>query len=111
MGRGSRRWPMRTMSKSALRVAQEALAVGRAALPAYGSRFSRRDYTQPQLFALLVLKQFLPVDYRGVVARLAGWRDLRDALGLRKVPHYSTLAHAARRLLAGAAQAGLAEAH
>ena len=97
---------MRTMSKSALRVAREALAVGRAALPAYGSRFSRRDYTQPQLFALLVLKQFLRVDYRGVVALLAEWRDLRDVLGLRKVPHYSTLAHAARRLLARAEKGG-----
>ena len=97
---------MRRMSKSALCVAREALAVGRAALPAYGSRFSRRDYTQPQLFALLVLKQFLRVDYRGVVVLLAEWRDLRDALGLRKVPHYSTLAHAARRLLAGAEKGG-----
>ena len=93
---------MRRMSKSALRVAREALAVGRAALPPYGSRFSRHDYTQPQLFALLVLKQFLRTDYRGLVALVAEWRDLRHALGLRKVPHYSTLAHAARRLLAGA---------
>ena len=37
----------------------------------------------------------------GLVAVAAEWRDLRHALGLRKVPHYSTLAHAARRLLAG----------
>src|SRR5215213_5746323 len=99
MGRGPRRWPMRRMSKSALRVA-------RAALPPYGSRYSRHDYTQPQLFALLVLKQFLRTDYRGLVALVAEWRDLRHALGLRKVPHYSTLAHAARRLLAGAEKGG-----
>ncbi len=78
---------MRRMSKSVLRVAQEALAVGRAALPPYGSRFSRHDYTQPQLFALLVLKQFLRTDYRGLVVVAAEWRDLRHALGLRKVPH------------------------
>ena len=93
---------MRRMSKSALRVAREALAVGRAAVPPYGSRFSRHDYTQPQLFALLVLKQFLRADYRGLVALVAEWRDLRHALGLRKVPPHSTLAPAARRLLAGA---------
>ena len=93
---------MRSMSKSAVRVAREALAVGRAALPAYGSPCSRHDYTQPQLFALLALKQFLGADYRGLVALVAEWRELRHALGLRKVPHYSTLAHAARRLLAGA---------
>ena len=97
---------MRTMSKSALRVAREALAVGRAALPCYGGRFSRRDYTQPQLFALLVLKQFLRADYRGLVAMVAEWGELRRALGLRKVPHHSTLAHAAPRLLAGAERGG-----
>ena len=97
---------MRRMSKSALRVAREALAVGRTALPPYGSRFSRHDHTQPRLFALLVLKQFLRTDYRGLVALVAEWRDLRQVLGLRKVPHYSTLAHAARRLLAGAEKGG-----
>ena len=82
MGRGPWRWPMRRMSKSALRVARESLAVGRAALPPYSSRFSRHDYTQPQLFALLVLKQFFRTDYRGLVALAAEWRDLRHALRL-----------------------------
>ncbi len=93
---------MREMSKSALRVTREALAVGRAALPAYGSPYSRRDYTQAQLFALLVLRQFLRTDYRGVVSLVAEWGELRRALGLRKAPHYSTLAHASRRILADA---------
>jgi hypothetical protein len=97
---------MRTLSKSALRVAPEALAVGRAALPAYGSCFSRHDYTQPQLFALLVLKPFLRAAYRGLVPLLAEWRERRDVLGLRKVPPYSMLAHAAHRRLAGAEKGG-----
>jgi hypothetical protein len=95
------------MSKSATKVAREALATGRAALPEYGSRYSRRDYTQAQLFALLVLRQFLRTDYRGVVALVAEWSELRRVLGLTKVPHYSTLAHAARRLLADAEAGGL----
>ena len=34
-----------------------ALAVGRRALPRYGHRFSRHDFTLPQLFAILVLRQ------------------------------------------------------
>jgi hypothetical protein len=93
------------MSKSAVRVAREALAAGRAALPAYGSRFSRRDYTQAQLFALLVLRQFLRTDYRGVVTLVTEWTELRRTIGLTKVPHFSTLAHASRRILADA-QAG-----
>ena len=79
---------MRRMSKSAVRVARQALAAGRSALPEYGSRYSRRDYTQPQLVALLVLRQFLRTDYRGVVTLVAEWSELRRALGLAKVPHY-----------------------
>jgi hypothetical protein len=93
---------MRRMSKSAVRVAREALAAGRAALPEYGSRYSREDHTQPQLFALLVLRQFLRTDYRGVVALVAGWPELRCALGLAEVPYYSAPAHASRRILADA---------
>ena len=97
---------MRRMSKSAVRVAREALAAGRVALSEYGSRFSRHDYTQAQLFALLVLRQFLRTDYRGVVALVGEWAELRRALRLSKVPHYSTLAHASRRILADAEAGG-----
>jgi hypothetical protein len=95
------------MSKSAVRVAREALAAGWAGLPEYGSRFSRRDYTQAQLFALHVLRQFLRADHRDVVALVAEWAEWRRALGLLKVPHYSTLAHASRRILADAEAGGL----
>ena len=97
---------MRQMTKSAVRLARQALAVGRAALPAYSSRYSRKDYTQPQLCALLVLRQFLRTDYRGLTVLLAEWTELRRALGLKKVPHYSTLCYAERRLLAGAEKGG-----
>ena len=97
---------MRSMTKSALQVAHDALAAGGAALPPFASRFSRHDYTQPQLFALLVLRQFLRTDYRGLVTLVAEWRELREALGLTKVPHYSTLAYAASRLMAGAEKGG-----
>jgi len=97
---------MRAMTKSAVRLAREALAVGRASLPPYASRFSKHDFTQPQLFAMLVLRQFLKTDYRGVIALLAEWAEVRRALRLRKVPHYSTLCYAERRLLAGAEKGG-----
>ena len=90
---------MRSMTKSAVRVAREALAVGRRTFPAYGSRTSRHDFTQAQLFALLTLRQVLRTNHRGLVTLVAEWQELRKALELRKVPHYSTLAYAARRLL------------
>jgi len=87
------------MTKSPRAVAREALGLAQEALPAYSSKFSRRDFTQHQLLALLALKTFFKTDYRGVAAMLADFSDLRTDLGLEQVPHYSTLCKAARRLL------------
>jgi hypothetical protein len=89
----------RPMTKSPLALARTALATAREALPAYSSKFSRHDFTQHQLFALLALREFLRTDYRGLEAMLRDWGDLRDALGLAKVPDHSTLQKAAGRLL------------
>jgi hypothetical protein len=94
------------MTKSAVALAREALVVGRLALPPYSCPTSRHDYTQPQLFALLVLRQMLRLDYRGVVALVAEWTEVRQVLGLRKVPDQSTLCYAAHRLFAGAEKGG-----
>ena len=87
------------MTKSALAVAGHALATARAAVPAYSAKTSRKDYTQHQLFALLAVRQFLRLDYRGTEQLARDWSDLRAALGLTAVPDYSTLQRAAGRLL------------
>jgi Transposase domain (DUF772) len=87
------------MTKSAIALAREALGAGREALPAYSSPYSRRDFSLPQLFAILVLRKFFKTDYRGIVAMLAEWSDLRRTLGLGKVPNFSTLWYAERKLM------------
>jgi hypothetical protein len=95
----------RPMTKSPRRLAREALALARESLPAYSCPTSRRDFTQPQLFALLALKAFLKTDYRGVVAFAEDFPELQKDLGLSKVPHFSTLCYAERRLLKKGASA------
>ncbi len=65
----------------------------------YSCRTSRKDFTQHQLFAVLALKTFLKTDYRGVVAVLDDFAELRNDLGLSKVPDQSTLCYADQRLL------------
>lgn len=97
---------MRTMTKSVLRLARTAWRAGQASLPPYAYPHSRHDFTQPQLLALLTVRQALRLDYRGLVALLAEWGELRQVLALRKVPHYSTLCYAAHRLLRGAEKGG-----
>jgi transposase len=90
-------------SKSPVAVAREALHAAATALPRYAHRYSPKKYTQPQLFACLVLKTFFKTDYRGVVVLLDDLPDLRRLLGLAAVPHWTTLHKAARRLLTLAA--------
>lgn len=87
------------MTKSPLRLAETALAVAREALPPYSTKFDRKVYTQHQLFALLVLREFLKQDYRGMEQLLKDWAELRQVLGLTRVPDHSTLQKAAQRLL------------
>ena len=89
------------MTKSPRAVAREALRLAQDTLPPYSSARSRKDFTQHQLFAVLALKTFLKVDYRGVVAVLKDFAELRDDLALTKLPHYSTLCYAEGRLLKG----------
>jgi hypothetical protein len=88
----------RVATRSPVALARTALRVAADAIPAYASKYSKKDFTQHQLLAVLALEQFFKTDDRGVVALLADLSDLRDALGLSKVPHHTTLFHARRRL-------------
>ena len=90
---------MSTSSKSPRMVALAALAVAEERLPAYAHRFAPKTYTQHQLFACLVLKRFHRTDYRGIVAILGDNPTLCQAIGLKQVPHFTTLQKASHRLL------------
>jgi hypothetical protein len=89
---------LRVATRSPLALARTALAIAQAALPAYSSKFSRKDFTQHQLFACLCLRSFFGTDYRGIVAYLEDFSDLRQVLGMEKVPHHTTLYYADLRL-------------
>jgi len=89
----------RSMTKSPMALAQEALRLAKAALEPYSNKYSPRRYTQPQLFSILVLRQFFKTDYRGIEQMLYDFSDLRKVLGLQKVPDHSTLQKAETRLL------------
>ena len=98
---------MSTTSKSPRKVLQVAYAVACKALPAYSHRFSPKKFTQPQLFAILVLKTFLKTDYRGIVAILADSPSWCAAIGLENVPHFTTIEKAEKRLLRSSQAAAL----
>ena len=89
---------MTITTKSPVRVAKEALKVGKKSLLPYGNKHSPKTFTQAQLFAILTLRTFFKTDFRGVVAILEDSSELQRALELKKLPHYSTLCKAAKRL-------------
>ena len=68
-----------------------ACPAAKEALPLYAHRFSPKKFTQPQLFACLVLKAMYRLDYRGVVEMLRDSSDLCVAIELTKIPHFTTL--------------------
>jgi Transposase DDE domain len=86
-------------SKSPSRVLKVAYRIAQSSLPAYSHPCSPKKFTQHQLFACLVLKKFLKTDYRGVVAVLQDCPSLTEVIHLQRIPHFSTLQKASRRLL------------
>lgn len=101
---------MALTSKSPTAVALAALATARRSLSAYSHECSPKVFTQHQLFACLVLKSFLKTDYRGMAAVLKEDTSLAGILGLRKIPHFTTLQKASRRLLKATSAKRLLEA-
>ena len=77
------------------RIARE---VSRAVLPRYRSRFSKHQFTQPQLLAILCLMRYEDWTFREAEVRLGEHRELRQTLGLVRVPDFTTLYRFLQRL-------------
>jgi len=90
---------MSRTTKNPIALARAALAAGKDALAPYSCPKSPHKFTQPQLFAMLVLKQFFKQDYRGTVEMVRQLPRLRKTLELKDVPNHNTLFYAEARLL------------
>jgi DDE family transposase/transposase-like protein DUF772 len=81
-----------------VRFAQVAWDVATATVPRYRTTFSKHQFTQPQLLAILCLMRYEDWTYREAEVRLAEHCELRHTLRLRSVPDYRTLYRFLRRL-------------
>ncbi|MCP4890494.1 MAG: hypothetical protein GY904_28335, partial [Planctomycetaceae bacterium] len=90
---------MSITSKSPKSVLLSAWKIAEEALPAHRHKYIPKKFTQHQLFACLVLKNFLKTDYRGVSQYLKACPELAGAIDLYFLPHFTTLQKAAKRLL------------
>ena len=71
-----------------------AFELARGVLPKYFSKCSRHDFTVPQLFACLVLKEHQRKSYREAEALLRDGEDWCRSIGMKKVPDHNTLCRA-----------------
>ena len=83
-----------TTSKSPRKVLKLAYDLACQALPPHVSRFSRKDFTRPQLFACLVLREHQRKSFRGIEALLIDSPQLLADIGLSKAPDHNTLCRA-----------------
>jgi hypothetical protein len=65
--------------------ARIALQVSWAVLPRYRSRFSKHQFNQPQLLAILCLMRYEDWTFREAEVRLGEHRELRQTLGAQSV--------------------------
>ena len=86
-------------SKSPKAVLTVAFQIGAMVLPLYAHKFSPKKFTQPQLFACLVFKEFMLLDYRKLAQTLQDTPEFCRAVELTTVPHFTTFEKAAKRLL------------
>ena len=89
--------------------ARVALPVATQVLPPYRTRFSKHQFTQPQLLAVLCLMRFEDGTFREAEVRWREHQELRAALQLPAVPDYTTLYRFLQRLEDDTVDRGLQE--
>jgi hypothetical protein len=80
--------------KSPRKVMRVAWFLARGVLPDYFSKFSRHDFTVPQLFACLIVKEQQRKPYRDIEALLRDAPHWCRDIGMSKVPDHNTLCRA-----------------
>lgn len=88
---------MNEKQNTLLTVASLSIRLAGKYMQPYSCSKSPHKFTQSQLMACLVLRAYLKTTYRGIIDLLGASEELRSRLGLKKLPHYSTLKYFADR--------------
>src|SRR5436190_22817167 len=87
-------------SKSPRKVMLAAFHIAKDVLPKYTCKFSRKDFTLPQLFACLVVREHQKQTYRGIEALLRDAPHWCKAIGMKRVPDHNTVCRAFHVIIA-----------
>jgi hypothetical protein len=78
-------------SRSPWKVMREAYDLAQRVWPTYSSPWSRHDFTLPQLFACLVVREMLKLSYRKTEALLEDSPHWLFGIGMTRAPDHNTL--------------------
>ncbi|WP_437200841.1 hypothetical protein [Planctomicrobium sp. SH664] len=67
------------------------MRIGRQYVASYSHLKGPHKFTQEQLLTCLILRAYLKTTYRGVIEFLEVSETLQQRIGLKTLPHYSTL--------------------
>lgn len=70
---------------------REAHELAQRVWPSYKSLYSRHDFTLPQLFACLIVREMQKLSYRKTEALLSDSPHWLEGIGLKKAPDHNTL--------------------
>jgi hypothetical protein len=85
--------------KSPRKVIRAAYLLAALSLPNYSDKFSRHDFTLPQLFACLVIREHQKKSYRGAEELLRDCPDWLADIGMSRAPDHNTLWRAFNHLV------------
>src|SRR3989344_5143588 len=88
---------MNVKNSNYIRFIDEALELAKT-IPRYFSRFSNKIFCNQQKIVLLVLKQKLNVSYRDLIEFLKISGDISLMIGLKRIPHHTTLVKFAKKI-------------
>ena len=88
---------MSVKQNTLLEVARLAMKFSGRYMQPYSHSKSPHKFTQSQLMTCLILRAYLKTTYRGVIEFLDASEALKKCLGLKELPHYSTLKYCADR--------------
>ena len=78
------------MANKLLKFSQILVKVTRK-IPLFSCKKSKKTYTQRQHITVLGLMKYLRTDYRGVIEQLDLMPEVRQAIGLNQLPHFTTI--------------------
>ena len=96
--------------RSVVQFARAALAAAHGVLRVYRTPFSKRQFTQPQLLAILCLRSQYGWSLRATELLLRRDHEIAAALGLRQAPDHTTLYRFVGRLPPGELERALSAA-